>query len=161
MGLDLSIEAENYHVHKTTGVFIRANGCNIELKTIEEVKAHFPDYDISHIQEYEYMDNIIWDRHITHNLYEMACHVVINNISLGSLLWNPIENGYYYANKEYIYYLNECLKLLIKNKKELEKYNPKNGFGNYNTLFDFLNSLVDCLNGIDVQKEKCIIHSYV
>ena len=161
MGLDLYIETEKYYLHKTTGVFIRENGANKELKTIEEVKAYFKGFDISHIKEYEYMDNIVWKRHITHNLTEMADHVRIDNTTLYLLLWRPIESGYSFVTKEYVYYLNECLELLIYDKDELVKYNPENGFGNYNTLLDFVKSLVDCLNGIDVEKEKCIIHCSV
>ena len=48
MGLNLYIETNEKNKHRTTGVYIRENGMNKELKTIEEVKKYFPNRDISH-----------------------------------------------------------------------------------------------------------------
>lgn len=51
MSLDLYIIAPEPLVRKGTGVFIRDNGRTRELATIEEVRKHFPDVDISDIKE--------------------------------------------------------------------------------------------------------------
>ena len=162
MGLDLYIETREKIKHQTTGVYIRENGMNKELKTIEEVKKYFPNRDISHIYEYEYVDNYIFNRHMTHNLSEMAEHIILDsNINLYLLLWHPSDLGFKYVDEKYVNYINKSLELLIRNKKKLEKYNPKNGWGNYETLLGFVRSLANCLNNIDVKNKEYSIYSSI
>ena len=162
MGLDLYIETNERIKHRTTGVFIRENGMNIELKTIKEVKKYFPNHDISHIQEYTYYDNYIFKRHITHNLGKMAAHVVVEkDINLYLLLWHPSDIGFKYVDETYLKYINKSLELLLKNKKKLEKYNPANGWGNYETLLGFVLTLADCLKSIDVLNKEYSIYSSI
>ena len=70
--------------HRGTGVFIRDNGQTRELKTVEEVKAHFPDADTSDIDIREWEDDELFHCNMTHNLTEMASHVPITAIGLQS-----------------------------------------------------------------------------
>lgn len=75
MSLDLYIKSYRPVKHRGTGVFIRDNGQTIELKTVEEVKAHFPDADTSDINIREWEDDELFHCNMTHNLIEMAKHV--------------------------------------------------------------------------------------
>lgn len=68
MSLDLYIISPKPVVKHGTGVYIRENGRNVELKTMEEVRAHFPDSDLSYIHEFDYTDENYWHANITHNM---------------------------------------------------------------------------------------------
>ena len=100
--------------HQGTGVFIRDNGQTRELKTVEEVKAYFPDADTSDINIREWEDDELFQCNMTHNLTEMAHHVPIEGtdgvvtlprnferdkpdfkpepLSAYNLLWHPESN---------------------------------------------------------------------
>lgn len=56
MSLDLHIISPEPVIKHGTGIYIRENGQTLELKTMEEVQAHFPDKDLSHICEFDYED---------------------------------------------------------------------------------------------------------
>ena len=114
MSLDLYIRSYHPVKHRGTGVFIRDNGTTRELKTIEEVKAHFPDADTSDISIRELEDDVLFHCNMTHNLTEMASHVPIEGtdgvvtlprdferdkpdfkpepLSAYNLLWHPETN---------------------------------------------------------------------
>ena len=114
MSLDLYIRSHHPVKHRGTGVFIRGNGQTRELKTIEEVKAHFPDADTSDIDIREWEDDELFHCNMTHNLTEMASHVPIEGtdgvvtlprdyerdkpdfkpepLSAYNLLWHPETN---------------------------------------------------------------------
>ena len=77
MSLDLYIRSHHPVKHRGTGVFVRDNGQTRELKTIDEVKAHFPDADTSDIDIREWEDDELFHCNMTHNLTEMASHVPI------------------------------------------------------------------------------------
>lgn len=53
MSLDLYITSKTPIRKRGTGVFVRENGQTVELKTMEEVRSHFPDADLSHITVHE------------------------------------------------------------------------------------------------------------
>lgn len=162
MSLDLKIRTNKLIRHVSTGVYIRENGETIELKTIEDIKKYFPDKDISHIQEQVYYDDKIWTRNITHNLTDMASQVIINNsVNLYKLLWRPKENGFEFVTNEYVECINQALSILKVNKTELEIYNPKNGWGNYNCLLSFVEDLSKCLNSLDLNDSKYFIESSI
>lgn len=80
---------------------------------------------------------------ITHNLNIMAEHVPIGDVNLYKVLWrgdeleDPIVKG-----KQFDEYLYDGISFLIKKKKYLMKYNPENGWGNYDSLLQFTK---DCL----------------
>ena len=67
MSLDLYIKSEKTKQERGTGVYVRENGRTVELKTLDEVKKHFPNADFSHIREDIYETNIVWHENITHN----------------------------------------------------------------------------------------------
>jgi hypothetical protein len=114
MSLDLYIRSHHPVKHRGTGVFIRDNGQTRELKTVEEVKAHFPDADTSDIDIREWEDDELFHCNMTHNLTEMASHVPIEGtdgvvtlprdyernkpdfkpepLSAYNLLWHPETN---------------------------------------------------------------------
>ena len=110
MSLDLYIRSHHPVKHRGTGVFIRDNGQTRELKTIDEVKAHFPDADTSDIDIRECEDNELFHCNMTHNLTEMASHVPIDGtdgvcalprfkddptdepLTAYNLLWHPETN---------------------------------------------------------------------
>lgn len=114
MSLDLYIKSHQPVKHRGTGVFIRDNGQTRELKTIEEVKTHFPDSDTSDIDIREWEDDELFHCNMTHNLTKMASHVPIEGtdgivtlprdferdkldfkpepLSAYNLLWHPETN---------------------------------------------------------------------
>ena len=114
MSLDLYIRSRHPVKHRGTGVFIRDNGQTRELKTIEEVKAHFPDADTSDIDIREWEDDELFHCNMTHNLAGMASLVPIEGtdgavtlprdyerdkpdfkpepLSAYNLLWHPETN---------------------------------------------------------------------
>ena len=114
MSLDLSIRSHEPVKHRGTGVFVRDNGQTRELKTIEEVKAHFPDTDTNDIKIREWEDDELFHCNMTHNLTKMASHVPIEGtdgvvtlprdferdkpefkpepLSAYNLLWHPETN---------------------------------------------------------------------
>ena len=77
MSLDLYIYSRRPVRHQGTGVFVRDNGQTRELKTIDEVRQHFPDAELSDIHVTDYEDNELFHMNLTHNLTEMASHVPI------------------------------------------------------------------------------------
>ena len=77
MSLDLHIYSSRPVRHQGTGVFVRDNGQTRELKTIDEVRRHFPDADLSDIHVTDYEDDKLFHLNLTHNLKDMASHVPI------------------------------------------------------------------------------------
>lgn len=75
---------------------------------------------------------IVFDRNITHNLGEMA-----NKAGVYNALWRTKESGFETA-QEIIPALKEGLDLLLQKPDEFKKYNPENGWGNYDNLVEFV-----------------------
>ena len=82
MSLDLYIKSKKPVVKRGTGVYVREDGKTKELKTMAEVKEHFPDADLSQIKVFEYETNDVWHENITHNMNEMARNVPIGEHTL-------------------------------------------------------------------------------
>ena len=140
MSLDLYIISPKPIMKRGTGVFVRENGQNVELKTIEEVREHFPNSDLSHIREFEYVDEYFWHGNITHNMGKMASAVLVpgTEMSLYDLLWRPDELGFTVAG--HAYYRESvlgCFLFLRRHREELLPFNPENGWGNYDQLLAF------------------------
>lgn len=140
MSLDLYIISKAPIRKRGTGVYVRENGQTVELKTMEEVRSHFPDADLSHITVYEYEDDDFWHGNITHNMTNMASKVPIENtdLSLYDLLWRPDEHNFTAAGSQG--YRENVLKgylYLRTHKEELLLLNPDNGWGNYDQLLSF------------------------
>lgn len=149
MSLDLHIKSKTLIRKRGTGVYVRENGQTFELKTMEEVRSHFPDADLSHISVYEYEDNDFWHGNITHNMNEMASVVPIDGteLTLYNLLWRPDEHDFETAGStNYREYVLKGYLYLRAQKEELLPLNPDNGWGNYDQLLaftlDFLQHLI-------------------
>ena len=149
MSLDLHIISKAPIRKRGTGVYVRENGQTVELKTMEEVRSHFPDADLSHISVYEYEDEDFWHGNITHNMNEMASKVPIEDteLTLYDLLWRPDEHNFATAGS--LNYRESVLKgylYLRTHKEDLLPLNPDNGWGNYDQLLaftlDFLQHLI-------------------
>ena len=149
MSLDLRITSKILIHKRGTGVYVRENGQTIELKTMEEVRSHFPDADLSHISVYEYEDDNFWYGNITHNMNEMASEVLIEDteLTLYDLLWRPDEHSFATAGSpDYREYVLKGYLYLRAHKEELLPLNPDNGRDNYDQLLaftlDFLHHLI-------------------
>lgn len=140
MSLDLYLTSKIKRQYVGTGVFIRENGTTKELQTIEDVKAHFPDADTSEIKERMYETCEVFSKNITHNLGEMARHVLCDDglHTLYEMMWRPEEHGFDVVNEKYRMNIAECLSFMLIHRKELEQYNPENGWGSYDTLLKFV-----------------------
>ena len=110
MSLDLYLRSRKPVRHRGTGVYVREDGETRELRTMDEVKEHFPDADLSDVHVYDYEDDEVLHINMTHNLTEMASHVPIEGtdgvcalprfkddptdepLTAYNLLWHPETN---------------------------------------------------------------------
>lgn len=161
MSLDLYLRSKTPRRTSGTGVFVRKNGQNVELKTIEEVKEHFPDADLSEIEERLYETCDIFDRNITHNLTTMASNVQCgsSDYDLYKLLWRPDENGFEKVTFEYRDLVSDGLAYMLSNRASLEQFNPSNGWGSYESLLNFVIEYCKALSVWD-GNEEWIIHAW-
>ena len=131
---------------KCTGKKKKKNGQTVEL-TIEEVKEKFPDAEV---EENEFETSNVFDYNITHNLTGMA-----NACGLYEPLWRPhLLKSNWIATENYdeeykfetdnpseaweiITKLKEGIEELKSNPEKYKKYNPDNGWGNYEGLLKF------------------------
>lgn len=155
MSLDLYIKSKKLIQHKSTGIYIRENGKTKEL-SLEEAKKLYPN---ASIEETITEDNTFWHGNITHNLVDMADHCICecpNKTTLYEMLWDPEVSGLLAKDEvlttSYIKALSVCLNDLKEHKDFYEKYNPKNGWGNYNNLVNFVKDLLTAIDKIP-QKE--------
>lgn len=84
-------------------------------------------------------DNYVYSANITHNLNKMAGEV---GEGYYQALWRPGELGYTCA-KQLIDDLGACLVLLKAHPEHFEKFNPKNGWGTYETLVEFVEKYLE------------------
>ena len=161
MSLDLYITSKTPIHKRGTGVYVRENGHTIELKTMEEVRSHFPDADLSHITVHEYEDKDFWHGNITHNMSKMASEVPIESskLTLCDLLWQPDEHGFATAGSPgYREYLLKGYLYLRTHKEELQPLNPANGWGNYDQLLaftlDFLQHLIAANDDFEIYASR-------
>lgn len=70
----------------------------------------------------------VWSTNITHNLAEMA-----QLAGLYEVMWQPHENSIDMAMSA-IPHLESGIKLLVKDRKKMQKLNPENGWGDYDGL---------------------------
>ena len=155
MSLDLYVISKEPVKHSGTGVFVRENGKTKELSQ-DECKISFPDYDC---KEQEYENNEFWHGNITHNLGRMAEKVSIKiangpEYSLYQLLWRPEETGLLGNNQEltfnYAEHVFRALEILKENPDYYKKYNPENGWGDYDVLVSFTTDFVNTIGHIPV-----------
>jgi hypothetical protein len=152
MSLDLYVMSLKKPVkHTGTGIFIRTNGQTKEL-SLEEAKKLYPN---ANIMEVTSEDHIYWHGNITHNLGTIANHCLCqcpDKTSLYSILWRPEETTLLTVTgrltSSYIKALSICLRELKDYRNYYEKFNPENGWGNYDDLVNFVESLLVALNKI-------------
>ena len=83
------------------------------------------------------VESSVFDRNITHNLGKMA-----HAAGLYEAIWRPEEINISRAI-DLIPFLEKGLKNLEKNKIELVKLNPENGWGSYEGLLDFVEEYLE------------------
>lgn len=129
MSLDVSlIEKEKVFRKGGTGVFIRDAGKTREL-TDAEMAERFPDAIVNVLESYE--TNQVYTANITHNLNTMA-----EEAGIYIAMWRPEENGWTKA-KDITDTLERGLRNLLENPSIFKKFNPKNGWGDYDGLVEF------------------------
>lgn len=80
----------------------------------------------------------VYSANITHNLGKMASYVEFDGgLTLYDVLWRPDENKLIYA-KDIVSYLYTGWRQLIEEPEKFNRYNPKNGWGNYQGLVAFV-----------------------
>lgn len=129
MSLDVYLVVKEPVPHQGSGIFVRRNGATVEITREEwdEINpGHEPCIADSSVESY-----CVFDSNITHNLAEMA-----DEAGIYKALWRPEEVGITHAH-QLIEPLTGGLALLETNREEYEKYNPPNGWGNYDGLVTF------------------------
>ena len=109
--------------------------------------------------EQESKETEIWWRNITHNLGKMADHVPTGDYTLYQLLWRPDEHGFDTVTNEYIKLVIDSISYLSEHRKELEEFNPTNGWGDYKGLLDFVNDYALFLTTLDLDEETITIYA--
>jgi hypothetical protein len=80
----------------------------------------------------------IFSMNITHNLGKMAGAVKLENgKTLYEVLWRPEEHNYFTAS-DIASLLHEGMVKLISSPEEYKRYNPENGWGEYDGLVNFV-----------------------
>lgn len=90
------------------------------------------DLSLTAIEEVE-----IFERNITHNLANMAAEA-----GLYEVMWGPVENGIIYA-KDAIPYLQDGVLNLKERPEYFKRFNPANGWGNYQKLLECASSFLE------------------
>ena len=87
---------------------------------------------------------VVYDRNITHNLGEMA-----DKAGLYQCLWRPDELGITKA-VNLVELLNKGLSELKSRPKYYRKFNPDNGWGDYDGLVEFVEEyIIACVDNPD------------
>lgn len=158
MSLDLYIKSERTRQEGGTGVYVREKGRTIELKTLDEVRRHFPNADLSQIRECVYETDTMWHDNITHNMGEMARNVPIGCLTLYDYLWHPKEHGFETVSEEYRKGIFEGLQFLKNHKEELLPFEPPvapdtgQRWGDCDLLVSFCASLSLCLSELNLSE---------
>lgn len=92
----------------------------------------------------------IFDQNVTHNLTEMA-----KAAGLYKVMWRPEEIGVETA-EEAILFLEAGVRELKSNREKYEKYNPANGWGDYEGLCKAAQNILDaCYQNKDARIYIC------
>lgn len=118
-----------------SGIFIRENGANREISRVEW-DSGFPYTELV-VADNDYSEETVYSRNITHNLGAMADEAGIHDH-----LWRPDEIGVTKAI-QLIDPLTEGLRLLQSDPVRFQAFNPKNGWGDYDGLVDFVSEYLE------------------
>lgn len=113
-----------------TGIFIRDNGSVREVSRAEWDE-RFPGQEPV-FAHYHTDDDLLYSANITHNLGQMA-----DKAGLYQPLWRPDENGFVLA-AQLIEPLRNGLERLKAEPNRFKKFNPPNGWGDYDGLVAFV-----------------------
>lgn len=126
----------------SSGIFVRRDGQTVEITEEEWFELH-PDREpvrFIHDNDEEEETDEVFHAKITHNLGKMA-----NAAGIYEALWRPEEIQVTHAH-QLLVPLAQGLLSLLENREKYEEYNPKNGWGNYDTLVAFVsNYLTACI----------------
>lgn len=116
-------------------IFIREDG---EIKQVsrEEWDMRFPSREPV-VTDFPDEDDTVYDANITHNLGNMA-----EEAGIYQHLWRPEELDIKYAN-QLIEPLKAGLELLESDPARFEKFNPANGWGDYDGLVRFVRKYLE------------------
>jgi hypothetical protein len=80
----------------------------------------------------------VFSQNITHNLGKMADAVILKSgLTLYQCLWRPEEVGITHASC-LAEYLDEGWNILLSDPEKYKRYNPENGWGDYEGLCNFV-----------------------
>jgi len=138
--MSLNIYLETYLSRKRagSGIYIRENGQNKQISR-QEWDERYPGREPVVFEEGP--STCVWQRNITHNLNTMA-----EKAGLYKVMWRPEEIGVSKA-KQAIVLLEEGLGKLEERPDYYKRFNPDNGWGDYEGLVDFVEDyLMACRN---------------
>ncbi len=130
MSLDVYLIEAEQHIEPHRAIFIRDGGQSKEV-TREEWDARNPGREPVTI-DIGGDDGTVHTENITHNLNTMA-----DEAGIYKHLWRPDEIGVTKAT-QLVEPLDACLRLLRSDRTRFEKFNPSNGWGNYDLLVGFI-----------------------
>ncbi len=134
MSLDVYLTTANKR-YSAPAIHIRENGCTKEI-TLAEWEKRFPDREPVMMAPTIYSNKVFW-ANITHNLNTMAAEV-----GLYKSLWRPDEVSVTKA-EQLINPLSFGLLLLRSDPTRFKKFNPPNGWGDYEGLVAFVSDYLD------------------
>ena len=130
MSLDVTLFVKDPIIKRGTGVFVRDQGKTREL-TPDEVLDRFPEAKEVTLRQYE--DHEAYSANITHNLNKMA-----QAADLYDVLWRPDQMKNVKYAKDIVVKLANGLQMLESDPEYFKRYDPENGWGNYDNLIDFV-----------------------
>lgn len=133
MSLDVYLKLPGAKRKPGSGIWVRDCGENRQI-TREEWDERFPGCEPVVFKEPEdvVMDDEVYSRNITHNLNVMA-----GEAGIYEACWRPEEIGVTLA-KQLIPLLKAGLERLLADPGKFKAFNPKNGWGDYEGLVDFI-----------------------
>lgn len=137
VGLDVHLVVkEKIKVEKSSGIFVRRNGRNIEITRKEWDELYPGKTPVQFIQR-KRTTHEAFSAHITHNLNRMA-----DAAGLYYALWHPEEKQYKTAS-DIIPVLEMGLGNLETHPDIYKKLNPDNGWGSYESLVEFVREYLE------------------
>jgi hypothetical protein len=133
MSLDVYLDLDSHVGHVERKIFVREGGQTKEISREEWDKFH-PGVEPCSV---EVESKHVYSANITHNLGRMA-----SDAGLYEPLWRPEEIGITKAG-QLILPLQTGLALLMSAPERFEKFNPENGWGDYDTLVKFVKDYKD------------------
>jgi hypothetical protein len=127
MSLDVYLTLDSASIKPGSGIFVREEGQTKEISR-EEWDERYPGREPA-IAQLPESDEVYW-ANITHNLNKMA-----GAAGLYEYLWRPDELGIEQAY--------ELILPLEADPDKFRKYNPSNGWGDYDGLVKFVRGYLD------------------